>query len=557
MSPELDKLLGKIGRRLSVAGFARCGYISLLCCAAVYGLALIVSRLLGLAPHLFTPVTLLLIPVVAALIALCIRPRISRTECARALDRSQGTHDLFLTAVLLEPTDPAFAPLVSAGAETRCADIDTSQVVPWGGGQQALRALGYLSLVLIVLTWLPQLDPFGHTAAQQRQQARKTELTETQRATQVRKAQLTKASPRKKSEEVELRVEELKRTFISMKPGAPKENVKSLTQQQQKLGKSWQRAKASSSRLGILPGMDQAFGSESPNAETWRKEMASGTTASLQRETRKLQELSKKIAETTNGEERRKLERELKRRLQELAKFSEGAMSSPALAEALSRAQAQARMGQTPELSREALEALAESLDLAEMELSQLQQAMNDMQALEEALRTLQLAQQCNQQNPLDGNSCTNGASLSDYAAMYQSMLAEQSACGSCAGCISGIGCQNPGKGGAGQGMGGPGQGRGGNAPEDDSLATDYKSEKSRSAMRAGKMLMQWQTDESADRGQVATDYDNQIQDLRDGVSEAVVNERIPPGYHDTIQHYFDSLTPAGETTPPTTTDSE
>ena len=32
-------------------------------------------------------------------------------------------------------------------------------------------ALGYLSLVLIVLTWLPQLDPFGHTAAQQRQQA--------------------------------------------------------------------------------------------------------------------------------------------------------------------------------------------------------------------------------------------------------------------------------------------------------------------------------------------------------------------------------------------------
>ncbi len=41
---------------------------------------------------------------------------------------------------------------------------------------------------------------------------------------------------------------------------------------------------------------------------------------------------------------------------------------------------------------------------------------------------------------------------------------------------------------------------------------------------------------------ELRVDYDRQIRDLREGISEAVLNEGVPPVYHDTIRRYFDSL---------------
>lgn len=539
----LVSLTRKVGIRLSVRRFARGWYLAFLISACSYLIVLLVSRLLALLPRVFSPLSLICVPVCALLAALVWFRRVTISDCARAVDRAEGTKDLFLTAVLLDPKSPEFSKLVVSGAVDRGKHVDSRKVVPWGGGAQSLKGMAIMALLLSAVLWVPQLDPFGHEAKREERQVLREELEETRRVTEVRKAQLKRHTPaRERSEEVELRIEELKKTFAKMKPGQPKANSKALTSQQQELGKSWQRAKHATASLGALPRLDQGFGAESPRAEQWRKQLAKGDGSGLKEELNGLRELSRQLDAMPDGRERDALERELSRRLQELSRFANDKMTSPALSSALSRALAQAKMGQSAHLSQEAMEALAESLDLAELELSQLQQAMNDLRAMEEALRTLQLAQRCNQQDGLDGSASTNCNSLAAYAELYQQILAQQG-CGDCEGCVAGTGCTSGGRGsGRGMGMGGPGQGEGGVAPEDDGLATDYKSEKSQSAMRAGKILMQWQTDESADKGRVAVDYDRQIRDLREGISEAVLNESIPPLYHGAIQRYFDAL---------------
>ena len=37
-------------------------------------------------------------------------------------------------------------------------------------------------------------------------------------------------------------------------------------------------------------------------------------------------------------------------------------------------------------------------------------------------------------------------------------------------------------------------------------------------------------------------DYREAVREVKQGVSEAIVAEQVPPGYHTAIQKYFDSL---------------
>lgn len=90
--------------------------------------------------------------------------------------------------------------------------------------------------------------------------------------------------------------------------------------------------------------------------------------------------------------------------------------------------------------------------------------------------------------------------------------------------------------------MKGPGTGEGGEAPEDPTKKNNFKSERSKTALHAGRILMKWETKEKAKKGAVAKDYLNHVREVQQGVSEAIVQEQIPPGYHESIQNYFDSL---------------
>ena len=90
--------------------------------------------------------------------------------------------------------------------------------------------------------------------------------------------------------------------------------------------------------------------------------------------------------------------------------------------------------------------------------------------------------------------------------------------------------------------MVGPGVGEGGKAPEKPDAKSDFKTERSRSAHTAGKILLQWKVKEMGDPGSVKENYQTQIEAIKRGVSEAILQEQVPPGYHDTIKRYFDSL---------------
>ena len=77
---------------------------------------------------------------------------------------------------------------------------------------------------------------------------------------------------------------------------------------------------------------------------------------------------------------------------------------------------------------------------------------------------------------------------------------------------------------------------------EQDPGETGETPERSRAAMRAGRMLMQWKTKEDALPGQAEENYELAVRQLQEGVSESVLREEVPPGYHEAIRKYFDDL---------------
>ena len=110
--------------------------------------------------------------------------------------------------------------------------------------------------------------------------------------------------------------------------------------------------------------------------------------------------------------------------------------------------------------------------------------------------------------------------------------------------------------GGNGQGNGesGPnngGQGSGKRPDADETVDSGFKADKSQSQLQAGKILLQWKTKEISDPGQAKEAYAKQLREVKQGVSEAITQEQVPPGYHEAIKNYFDSIAPS--TTQPTT----
>ena len=95
--------------------------------------------------------------------------------------------------------------------------------------------------------------------------------------------------------------------------------------------------------------------------------------------------------------------------------------------------------------------------------------------------------------------------------------------------------------------MGGPGIGEGGLAPEDDSIETGFKTERSKSAITAGKVLLMLKTKGLGERGDAETNYRSALRHVRQGVDEAILQEQIPPGYREGIKKYFDTFQNAPE----------
>ncbi len=541
-APKSSNLLSRVQARLRVASLARSAYHASLAVLGVAVVAVLTSRLLGLIPQSQErPFWLLAIPAAVVLVAGIFHRRIELQQAARAVDQHARTKDLFLTLSSLSSSAGEYQPLVASSAEQTAERIVPDDVVPF----KFAEPLGIVSIAAAVLAiavlFTPQLDPSGRVEAAMKVDKQKTEIETIRKAALTRADRLKKEAERAEEEsaEIEAQVTQMKSDFRKMQPKKMESNAKVLENHRMDLGDMWKSVSNDQLRKMMnQPISKQQLGSNrNQKTNEWLKDLQEGKTESLQKELQKAQATMKAMMEAKDPEERKKLANELQKDLQDLQKFAKDKAGSKELSNALSQAMKSLEACKNPgenaqqmELSKDAMEALKESLQLSEKEMDQVAQAAKDLKKLEDALKTLQQAQQLNQKDQLDGSKCEGCESLEDYAELYAQMMGEG----------NGEGEKN------GKNRGERGVGRGGESEYDDSDPEGYKTEKEKAQIQAGKVLLSIKTKEYADELDFDPDnmreYQDSISSLKSGVQSAIDAEEIPPGYVEGIKGYFDKI---------------
>ena len=518
-----QRLMRQTSARHFVAAVGARFHVALLVCAALYLALLLASRLLGLMPDWFTPVTLAAIPGAALLAALLLARRGSAKSIARLIDTRTGGKELFLTAALIGEAPGEFAPIVAGQAEARAEKIRAVQVVPFRWQRGARDFCVALALLFAAVHFLPQLDPFKKTVQRKKTAQLEEKLEQTKKATALRSAQLAESGDRQ-SEQVKLALQELDKTFREAKPQDREGNLKKLGEEQKEIGELWRKV---NSELKPLDKAAQSFGAaDMKKIQEWKDALKQGDMSALKKELGDMREQLRKLAEMPDSAEKRAAQEKLMQQLNDLAQAMKQEMNSPQMAAALERALQQLDMAKLGELSKEGAKAAMDSLNLSEQELKQLAQAMQDGKALEDALKNLQMAKQLAGQGKLDGQELQGAGGMADFEKLFAEKMAV-------------LGEQHPGEGGEGTG---PGIGDGSKRPENDATKTGFKTEKSNSQLTGGKMLLEWKTKEVGETGARTEEYRSNVQRVKQGVSEAIQQEQVPPGYHEAIKKYFDSL---------------
>ena len=517
---SIQSLMAQVARRQQIAAFADRLRWGMLGASAAYLAMLLVARLLALLPNWFTPASLLVIPATALVYALVFTRKIPAKQTARLIDERSGSKELFLTAAMIERSPGGFQAIVLQQAEERAAELQPGKVLPflW---QRGLRDVAMATAVVAVgSSLLPQFDPFKKEEARRKIAKEEERLRETKKITAARAAQLAETP---KTDQVEKALAELEKTFQAAKPNEREANLRKLGEQQKELGELWRKA-SNETPKETFEKSAQGFGQADPKKnEQLRDELKKGETAGVKKEMQELGDEMKKLAAMPDSAEKRALREQLQQKLAALAEGLKQQLNSPSLNAALQRAMEQLDLFKLSQLSKDALQAAQDSLNLSADELDQLAQSMQDLKSLEEALKNLQMAKMLADGKQLDGEACKDCKTMGDYAALYAKL------------------CQN--KNVIGPGMGQNGNpGAGGKAPEDDSLTSAFKTEKEQMKFAGGKTLLQWKTKEVGETGARAEDYREALRDVKQRVSEAIVAEQVPPGYHGAIQKYFDSL---------------
>ena len=530
--PHSERLLNSVAWRMYVIKLARRTFVWFVAMAALYGACLMCARLLGVIPDVFAPETLLWIPGAALAGALLTTCKPQFEDAARCTDRSQQTHDLFLTLTMLKDCVGEYKPLVSRDAEARAGKLRAATVLPYVWDRPAVirgaimpAALGLLALGIVLL---PSLDPFAVQAAAKEKEVIAERVAESKKQTEQRKAELKKQTDleNENSEEVAQALEKLKADFKKMRKTEVRPNSQRLAVNQKALGNKWRKLNAEQLK-DLMHGdeLDQRFGGEgAEEMRQWQRELQQGSSESLKEAIEELKESLQQLAKMEDPIERSEMMRKIEKQLKEMSDFAANEAGSKPLAAALQRAKDQLaamEKADSEKLQEEALEALTESLELSQMEAENLAQAARDMKSLEEALELISMAKRLNAQEELDGEATESAQSLEEYAEMYAQMMAgmEQR-----------------------EGTGGEGFGEGGEVPEDDSVKTDFVDETSKSAVQKGKVLLSMKTKGMSDTGEARKEYRAALDGIKQGVAEAIEQEQIPPGYIETIQKYFDDI---------------
>lgn len=525
---ETQRLLRRAAVRMMLASFGRWLRWGLLGAAVLFLGYLAASRLLGLMPDRFVNPALAGLGAAALIFALVLIRRPAEQRVARLVDAKAGTKELFLSAVLTADGAGEFLPVVQSEAEQRAPEVNLAKALPFRWQPGVLQVLIACAIVAAALRWVPQLDPFRKVEQRQKSVQQQQKLQEARKLTALRAETLTEES-KKQSQQMQQALARLDKTFKDAKPKAKDETLKQLADEQRELGELWRKVNNDQLKQA-LDKSAQSFGQmNAKERNEWREQLQKGDLSGIQKELGELRkELSKLVGMPDSAEKRAKQE-ELAHKLSQFAEAMKDIVKSPNVDEALSRAMAQLDAAKLSELAQEASEDAMKSLDLSKQELEQLAKSMKDGKSLEEALKSLQMAKQLAAAGKLDGANGKDGMSAEDYAKLFAEKMAELT-----------------GQEGQGEGQGGPGQGGGiGNGakrPEDDSVKTSFKSEKSPTMLTDGKMLLEWKTKEVGESGERAAEFRDAVRGVKQGVSEALQAEQVPPGYHDAIKKYFDTL---------------
>ncbi len=288
-----QRLMRQTSARQFVAALGGRFHIALLACSALYLALLLVSRLLGLIPDWFTPVTLAAIPGVALLAALLLARRASVKSIARLIDTRTGGKELFLTAAMIGETPGEFGPIVLEQAEARAEKLRAAQVVPYRWQRGARDLCVALALLLAAVHFLPQLDPFKKTEQRKKTALLEKKLEQTEKATALRSAQLAEEEG-KQSGQVKIALQELDKTFKEAKPQDREGNLKRLGEEQKEIGELWRKVNGD---LKTLDKAAQSFGAaDMKKIEKWKDELKKGDVTALKKELGEMRDQLRKLA---------------------------------------------------------------------------------------------------------------------------------------------------------------------------------------------------------------------------------------------------------------------
>lgn len=558
MASTPQTLLNEIAFRKRMIHMSRRWYIATLVFAVIFATTLITLRLVNIVEDPFKWWMVSLVPLAGLLIAGIFHRGITSMQAARLADEHAKTKDLFLTATSLSTATGEYQDAVADEANHKAPTISPSQVVPYAPGNKLTHVLITLLVLMAGVLWMPQFDLLGKEEVRQKTADRKKRLEETRKAIVKRSEELKKKDiEAENSKQVEARINALQQALRKMQPQDPKGNLQRLAEQKQRIEQEWQQKKLAQS-LKKNP-TNQRFGNTTEQQQQWKKEMQNGQTQDLKNKMEEVKKKAEEMAKTNDPSEKQKLQKEIKQAIQEMADYAMKEDGGQKMAESLQQALQQLDMSKMEQMSGEASQAMKEAMNLSQQELEQLAQSVRDMKKLEEALKTVQKAQQANNQQPLDGQACSSCNSMADYQKLYDQMMQQQQGEGqqpspSMAEGESQSQCQNPAvcggtctgacKGGSGQGsgMGGPGQGKGNIAPEDDSITTNFQTEKDQAKLNAGKILLSWKTKGKAPAGTAVKDYQESLNTVKQDAAQAIDSEQVPAGYHDAIKKYFDTI---------------
>lgn len=526
---------------MKLASFGRRFHVAVLIAAAVALAGLLCARLLAVLPNTwFTPLTLCAVPVLAFVAALALTRNADTAHVARCVDTRSGSKELFLTASMISTAPGEYGGIVTAQAEERAAQLDAARLFPvnW---LPAVRDTGAALAILAAATlWLPRLDPFAMEQRRREQAKQEERLAETRKLTVIRREEL-KEKGGVLTEQVKQALAQMEKALREAKPQERDANAKRLAEAAKDLGDLWKKAAAQVPR-DALEKAAQQFGSgqQRQTVNEMLEKLRKGDATALEQAVEKLRQQMQDAAKLPDGAAKSEQLDQLAKELGQMANQLREQLGDKALNDALTRAAEQLGMAKKDGLSKEALEAAAQSLRLGEEEMKRLAENFKDMQMAADALKALAAAKQLNEQGRLDGNDAQGGAEgagqdgQSDLEKLQNDLAKKLAEGGGSASDENG----NPGTGTDG---GGSRAKVNGEPIEDDTGSKEFKKERSRSLVGAGKFLMEWKTQGVGDTGAKGS-YEDAVRAVRDAAAEAIRSEQVPPGYHGAIQKYFDNL---------------